>query len=60
MKAIKKDGEYRLYKVGAFYELWFGTYTNGSLIGYVSDLENWDLALFNAKEEVAALMSEVA
>ena len=60
MKAIKKDGQYRLYKINNSYELWFGTYIKGALIGYVSNAENWDEALFNAQEEIAALMSEVA
>jgi hypothetical protein len=57
MKAIKKEGEYRLYKINNAFELWLGTYNKGAFIGYVSNVENWDEALFNAKEEVAALMS---
>jgi hypothetical protein len=56
MKAIKKEGHYRLYKVGVLYELWFGTYNKGALMGYVTNVENWDIALFNAKEEMTTLM----
>lgn len=65
MKAIKVEGNYRLYKVEGNYELWFGTYTldtaseKGVRVGYVSDPENFEDAVDVAKEELAYMMDEV-
>jgi hypothetical protein len=65
MRAIKVEGDYRLYKIGNSYELWLGTYTldkysdKGSMVGYVSDPENFKYAIDVAKEELAYMMDEV-
>ncbi|CAB4173765.1 hypothetical protein UFOVP968_7 [uncultured Caudovirales phage] len=57
---IKKQGEYRLYRVSNHLELWFGLYSDsisfdGQFIGIVTDAENFDLAVFNAEEELKSL-----
>jgi hypothetical protein len=62
MKAIKKSENFRLYKIENHFELWLGNYTTdkysdkGVRLGYVSNPENWEEALENAKEEIACLM----
>ena len=59
MKAIKKDGYYRLYKTADGYELWIGRYGDtGARLGYVADPENWEYALDMAKEEIRYLAWE--
>jgi len=63
-KIIKKQGEYRLYKVSNYLELWFGLYSDGisfdgQFMGIVSDAENFDLAVFNAEEELKSLSNRI-
>lgn len=60
MKAIKKQGNYRLYKVENHLELWHGTYQgkNSYCAGYVEDAENFEYAIDVAEEEMRCLMEE--
>lgn len=64
MKAIKKEGNYRLYKIDNNYELWFGIYTTdilsdkGVKVGYVSNPDNFEDAIDTAKEEMDYMMAE--
>lgn len=66
MKAIKKSGNYRLYRVDGHLELWLGTrsntgdYSTGVIVGYVSDAENFEYAVDMAREEMRYLMAEGA
>ena len=60
MKALKKQGKYRLYLVAGGYELWAGIYgaKNSYMAGYVSDPANFSYAVAEAQEEMNYLMME--
>lgn len=60
MRAIKKQGNYRLYRVENHLELWHGTYQgkNSYRAGYVADAENFEYAIDVAEEEMRCLMAE--
>jgi Zn/Cd-binding protein ZinT len=62
MKLLKKRDGYYLYKVEGFkvLELWKGK-EGGKFsyrAGYVSDVDNLDVAIFNAEEEMRSMMRE--
>jgi hypothetical protein len=59
-KAIKKLDGYSLYKTQDGYELWRGNIAgkNSFRIGYVSDPENFEMAVDAAQEEMRCLMAE--
>jgi hypothetical protein len=61
MRALKKQGNYRLYLVDGMNELWFGVYgkKNSYMAGYVANPENMDYAVYVAEEEMTSLMMEV-
>lgn len=61
MRAIMKQGKYRLYKIdNDYHELWVGVYegANSYRAGYVADPENFLLAIDVAEEEMRCLMAE--
>jgi NADH pyrophosphatase NudC (nudix superfamily) len=60
MRAIKKKGNYRLYRVENHLELWSGTYKgkNSYLAGYVANAENFEYAIDVAEENMRYLMAE--
>jgi hypothetical protein len=59
-KAIKKAKGYSLYKTEDGYELWRGNMAGkwSFRAGYVSDPENFDMAVDAAEEEMRCLMAE--
>lgn len=60
MRAIKKQGEYRLYRVENHLELWHGTYEGkySYRAGYVANADNFEYAIDVAEEEMRCLMAE--
>jgi len=60
MRALKKQDNYRLYRVENHYELWSGVYEgkNSYRAGYVADPENFEYAIDVAEEEMRCLMAE--
>jgi hypothetical protein len=60
MRAIKKQGEYRLYLVENHLELWFGVFGGkySYCAGYVTDAENFEYAIDVAEEEMRCLRAE--
>lgn len=66
MKAIKKLDNYRMYKVGDYYELWHGKYNAeqkagvGVRVGYVSNPANFEMACHEAESEIMWLMKQEA
>ena len=64
MKAIKKQGKYRMYRVQDMYELWTGKYNAqqeagvGVRVGYVSNPENFEMACHEAELEFKQLERE--
>ena len=60
MRSIKKQGEYRLYRVENHLELWRGVYEGkySYRAGYVADAENFEHAIDVAEEEMRCLMAE--
>ena len=58
-RAVKRDGEYRLYKVGAgMYQLWFGTMSEGVLVrDDVAHADDFLYVVWLAREEMAALLA---
>ena len=58
-KIIKTDGTFNLYKEGNGFVLWHGNKRNGAQVGYVSDAENFEYAVMEAKEEIRYLMEEL-
>jgi len=64
MQAIKKEKNFRLYKIENHFELWLGVYTTdkysdkGVRLGYVSNPQNFEEAIDTAKEELAYLEAE--
>jgi hypothetical protein len=63
MKAVKKLDNYRMYKVGSSHELWFGKYNEGAFVGYISDPDNFEMAVHfaeeTAKHEIKLLKEEI-
>jgi hypothetical protein len=62
MKAIKKQGNYRLYRIDGHLELWSGVFGGeySYRAGYVTDADNFEYAIEVAKEEMRYLMAEGA
>lgn len=60
MRAIKKHGEYRLYRIENHYQLWYGKYEGkyAYLAGYVMHPENFLHAVDVAEEEMRCLRAE--
>jgi hypothetical protein len=60
MRAIKKQGEYRLYRVENHLELWKGVFGGeySYRAGYVANAENFEYAIDVAEEEMRCLMAE--
>lgn len=59
-KAIKKSGKYNLYKTNDGYELWYGNIAGqwSFRAGYVSNPDNFEMAVDAAEEEMRCLMNE--
>ena len=59
-KIIKKSGKYNLYKTNDGYELWHGNITGqwSFRAGYVSNPDNFEMAVDAAEEEMRCLMNE--
>ena len=53
-KAIKKIGQYRLYKVEGFavYEIYYGTKATGVHVDNIADKENFEWAVSELKRSV--------
>lgn len=64
MKALKKQGEYRLYRVNGHLEIWCGVYNEeqsylkGVRVGGLMYIENFEYAVEVAKDEVRCLIAE--
>jgi hypothetical protein len=68
MKALRKQDNYRMYKVGDYYELWHGKYNTetdvlkkvdiGVRVGYVSNPDNFEMACHEAESEIMWLMKQ--
>ena len=68
MKALRKQDNYRMYKVGDYYELWHGKYNTetdvlkkvdiGVRVGYVSNPDNFLTAVHEAEMEFMSLNKE--
>ena len=59
-KAIKKIGQYRLYKVEGYgiYEIYYGTKTTGVHVDNISDKENFEWAVGELKYQVQKAVRE--
>lgn len=60
MRAIKREGNYRLYRVDGMYELWSGVIGKelSYRAGYVSNPDNFEEAIYAAQEEMHYMMAE--
>lgn len=58
MRAIRKQDNYRMYKVDGYYELWYGKFATGVRVGYVSNPDNFLMACHEAEMEFLALNKE--
>jgi hypothetical protein len=59
-KAVKKIGQYRLYKVEGFgiYEIYYGTKATGVHVDNISDKENFEWAVGELKYQVQKAVRE--
>jgi hypothetical protein len=59
-KAIKKIGQYRLYKVEGYavYEIYYGTKATGVHVENIADKENFEWAVDEIKQGFQQAMSE--
>jgi len=59
-KAVKKIGQYRLYKVEGFavYEIYYGTKATGVHVDNISDKENFAWAVSEIKHSVQRAVRE--
>ena len=59
-KAIKKIGQYRLYKVEGFavYEIYYGTKATGVHVDNISDKENFEWAVGEIKRATQQAVRE--
>ncbi len=64
MRALRKQDNYRMYKIDGHYELWHGKYNadqsvgTGVRVGYVSNPDNFLMACHEAEMEFMALEKE--
>jgi hypothetical protein len=60
MRAIRTNGKYNLYKIEGHLELWSGKFGGeySFRAGYVMDADNFEVACFEADEEMRSLMAE--
>jgi hypothetical protein len=59
-KAIKKSGQYRLYKVEGFavYEIYCGTKATGVHVDNISDKENFEWAVSEIEQSIQQALNE--
>lgn len=59
-KALKTDGKYYLYKIDGHLELWRGKIGGeySYRAGYVMDADNFEVACYEADEEMRSLMAQ--
>ena len=70
MRALRKQDNYRMYKIDGHYELWHGKYNTetdvmkkvgiGVRVGYVSNPDNFEMACHEAEIEFMYLSREGA
>lgn len=59
-RAIKRNGDYRLYRVDGHLELWLGTLKDGVLVtADIWSVEDFDAAVADTEEELAYLLAHL-
>lgn len=57
-KAIKKIGNYRLYKVGGYYEIYLGTKSAGVHVDNLANAENFEWAVQEIQAQTKKQLEE--